>query len=78
MENNTTQKQKIKIFYSNPFRWIYTLFNIATAMIGYNIHGNIFYSIMDFIFAPIAWMWWLIGQDINITIIRDTFSFFFN
>lgn len=76
MKNNTTQE--IKINYSNPFRWVYTLFSIATAMVGYNIHGNVFYSIADFIFTPIAWIWWLIGQDVNMTVIRDTFSFFFN
>lgn len=77
MKNKETTKEIIKINF-NPFRWVYTLFSIATAMIGYNIHGNWFYSIMDFIFTPIAWIWWLIGQDVNMTIIRDTFSFFFN
>jgi len=74
MKNNKT----IEINYLSPWRIIYTLFCIATSMIGYQIHGNVFYSIVDFLFTPIAWMWWLIGRDVNISIIKDTFSFFFN
>lgn len=77
MKNNNITKE-VTINYTSPWRWIYTLFCIATAMIGYNIHGNVFYSIVNFFLTPISWIWWLIGQDVNMTIIRDTFSFFFN
>jgi hypothetical protein len=31
---------------------------------------------LDFIFWPIAWCKWLICQQVNLTIIKATFSFF--
>jgi hypothetical protein len=46
-------------------------------MIGYNIHGSIGYAIVDFFFAPIVWIKWLIYHEVNLTIIKETFSFFF-
>lgn len=55
----------------------YVIFNCLTAMIGYHIHSSIFWSIVDWLFAPIVWIKWLICQDVNMTIIRETFSFFF-
>lgn len=56
---------------------LYTLFCIATAMIGYNIHHNLAFSFVNFLFAPISWIFWLIGHDVNMSIIKETFSFFF-
>ena len=55
---------------------IYTLFCIFTAIVGYAIHHSIFYAIINFIFAPIAWVYWLICQDVNLTVIQNAFSFF--
>lgn len=54
----------------------YLFFSVATAMIGYHIHGSVGYAILNFIFAPISWIVWLIGHDVNMTIIKETFSFF--
>ncbi len=52
------------------------IFCICTAMVGYKIHGSGFWAVVDFIFAPFAWAKWLIMQQVNMSIIRDTFSFF--
>jgi len=57
-------------------RLLYLLIAIGTAIIGYNIHGNIFYSIANFIFWPISWLVWLINHDVNLTIIKSAFDFF--
>jgi len=57
---------------------IYTIVCVCTAMIGYNIHGSIFWSIMDFIFTPFAWIKWLMYHEVTLKIIKDTFSFFLN
>jgi len=55
----------------NPVsRLIYTILCVCTAIIGYRIHGSIFWSIIDFIFMPIAWIKWLICQEVNITLIN--------
>jgi len=56
---------------------IYILFCLVTSMVGYHIHHSIFWSIMDWIFAPFAWCKWLIMQQVNMTIIHETFAFFF-
>jgi hypothetical protein len=56
---------------------LYTVFSVCTAMIGYHIHYSWFWTIMDFLFAPIAWIKWLICHEVCITIIKHTFPFFF-
>lgn len=57
------------------FFWF--IFGVVTAMIGYHIHNSLFWSIMDFIFTPLAWVKWMVCQEVNLTIIKNTFSFFF-
>lgn len=55
---------------------IYLTFSVCVAMIGYTIHGNMFYSILDFVFTPVAVIYWLIDKDLNLTVIKHTFEFF--
>jgi hypothetical protein len=57
-------------------RAIYLIFALCTAMIGYTIHGSLFWAIVDFFFSPIAWCKWLICHEVNMTIIHQTFDFF--
>ena len=54
----------------------YFLFCIATAMIGNHIGNGLFFTILNFFFAPIFCAKWLICHDVNVSIIKDTFSFF--
>ena len=56
--------------------WIYLILSIATGMIGYHIHGSVFWAIMDFIFMPFVWCKWLIMHQVNMSIIKHTFMFF--
>jgi hypothetical protein len=58
------------------FNFPYILFQLPTAMIGYTIHNSFGWAIMDFIFAPLAWCKWLIMQEVNMSIIKETFNFF--
>lgn len=55
---------------------IYTLICTASAMIGYTIHGSIFYAIINFIFAPISIVYWLISHQLTFEVIKETFKFF--
>ncbi len=55
-----------------------TIACLFTAMIGHSIHHSLFWAIVDFFFAPLAWAKWLICHQVNMTIIRETFAFFFN
>ena len=57
--------------------FMYTILCVATAMIGYNIHNDIFWAIVDFLFMPIVWCKWLIYEEVNISIIEETFEFLF-
>jgi hypothetical protein len=61
-------------------RKLYQLFTLViatcTAMIGHQIHGGWFWTIMDFIFFPLAWIKWLICHEVNLSIIKATFSWF--
>lgn len=64
---------------SHPFAavlWVF--FQISTAMIGFAWHKSIFWAIVNFIFPVLTWLKWLICQDVNMTIIKSAFSFFFN
>lgn len=54
----------------------YTFICLATAIIGKEIHGSIFWAIVDFFFAPLVWLKWLICEEVNITIIKSAFAFF--
>lgn len=54
------------------------IISVLTAMIGYTIHHSGFWSIMDFFFWPFAWIKWLVLQQVNLDIIKHTFSRFFN
>ena len=51
-------------------------FAIPTAMVGHHIHGSMFWAIMDLIFWPFALIKWVIYQEITLTIIKETFSWF--
>ncbi len=57
-------------------RLIYLIFIIATVIVGYEIHHSIFWSIVDFFFAPFAWIKWMFCHEVNLTIIKSAFSFF--
>lgn len=48
-----------------------------TSMIGYHIHGSIFFAILDWIFWPLTVLKWLIFHEVTLTIIKETFSWFF-
>lgn len=57
---------------------IYLIIAVITAMIGYQIHGSIGWSIVDFFCWPIAWIKWLICQECTLSVIKAAFSWFSN
>ena len=59
-------------------RLLWTIVCTMTAMVGYTIHGSIFWAIMDFIFTPLAWIKWLIYHQVSLAVIKKTFDFFLN
>lgn len=67
---------KVSVKIGRPFKFIYFIIAVLTAMIGYEIHHNGLYSIVNFIFWPISWIYWLICHDVNMSVIKATFGFF--
>jgi hypothetical protein len=55
---------------------VYLIFCICTAMVGYTIHGSVFWSIMDFIFTAFAWIKWLILHEVTLDVLQRTFNWF--
>ena len=57
--------------------------SLFTAIVAFNInekvlHSNfpLFWAIIDFLFWPFVWVKWILLQEVNLTIIKDSFSFF--
>lgn len=57
-------------------RLFYIIIALFTSVVGYKIHGSIFWAIVDWIFWPFVWLKWFICQEVNISIIKEAFSFF--
>ena len=57
---------------------LYLIFAVCTSMIGYHIHNSLFWAIVDLFFTPIAWAKWLICHEVTLSIIKTTFTWFFN
>lgn len=55
---------------------LYVIFCICTSIVGIQIHHNAFYAIINFILVPISWLYCVICHDVNMTVIREAFSFF--
>lgn len=58
------------------FQFIYFILCLSTAIIGKQIHGSVFWAVIDFFFMPPAWLKWLICQEVSISVIRAAFDFF--
>jgi hypothetical protein len=52
------------------------IFALPTAIIGYNINQSGFWAFIDFLFWPLAWLKWVICQEVNLTIIKQSFEWF--
>lgn len=69
-------KENIKIGCRVPF--IGFLGAVITATIGQSIHHSFWWGIVDFFCWPLVWAKWIICRDVNLTLIRDCFSWFLN
>ena len=51
--------------------------SIVVGIIGYTIHGSLFWAIIDGFFYPIAIIKWLICHELTLAVIKKTFTWFF-
>lgn len=56
---------------------LYTIFCVLTAMISYTINNSIIWAILAFFFSPLCWIKWLVCHDVTLSVIKETFSWFF-
>ncbi len=56
---------------------LYFIFSITTGMIGHTIHGSYFWAFIDFWLVPIVWVKWILYHQVTLTIIKETFGWFF-
>jgi len=54
---------------------LYIIFSVCTAMVGYTIHGSVFWSVVDFLFTIIAIAKWLIFHELTLSVVKETFRF---
>jgi len=57
---------------------LYLLIAILTAVIGYQIDKSIVWGLFNFFLWPLAWVKWLVLKQVNLTIIKKSFSGFFS
>ena len=53
------------------------IIEIITGMVGYEIHGSPLWTIIDLIFAPVAWAKWIICHEVTLEIIKHSLAWFF-
>ena len=50
---------------------------VVTGMVGYHIHHSLFWAVMDFVVWPLALCKWLLCEQVTLSIVKETFAFFF-
>ena len=55
---------------------LYLTFLLLTYNVGFKIHGSIKWAIFDTLFAPIAWIKWMILHEVNLTLIKESINWF--
>lgn len=59
-------------------RFMYLIGCLLTSMVGFQIHNSIFWSIVDFFFAPLVILKWIICKEVTLKIVKQSFEWFFN
>lgn len=54
---------------------LYFIFALATAMIGYQLRHDVVMALVNFVFAPLSWVVWLVRHEVNLTVLKQTFGF---
>lgn len=68
--------KEIKVVYrDNSLFW--GVFCTFTAIVGVEVHNLSIWTLVDFFFAPIVWVYWLLTHQVTIQIIKDSFDFLY-
>ena len=58
-------------------RLLYIVFAACISMIGYTINNSLAWAIVNYLFAPLSLIKWMICHEITLNVIKTTFSWFF-
>lgn len=56
---------------------LYLIFCVLTGMIAHKLYHDVLIAIICALFAPIAWIKWLICHDVTLAVLKATFNWFF-
>jgi hypothetical protein len=59
-------------------QFTYIIIGACTGIIGHQIHGSVFWAILNGLLPPVAWIKWIICQEVTWSIIKNSFDWFFN
>jgi L-lactate permease len=66
----------MQVKYYRPFN---SVLAVVVGMIGYKLNNDsFFWGIVDGLFYPIALIKWIVCDELTLTLIKQTFPFFFN
>lgn len=57
--------------------FLYLILCVITGMIGYELHGSIFWAVVDFFLMPLVWVKWLLMKEVTWEVIKSTFDWFY-
>jgi hypothetical protein len=61
---------------SSNYSWV---FAYIVGVLGYNLNNNsLFWGIIDGLFYPIVLIKWLICEELTLSLVKQSFPFFFN
>jgi hypothetical protein len=58
-------------------RLLYLICAVITGMVAWTITHHWVWVLLCFIFWPVAWVYWLVTHQVNLSIIKETFPWFF-
>ena len=65
----------MQVKYYSPFN---SVLAVIVGMIGYKLNNDsLFWGIIDGLFYPIALIKWIVCDELTLTLIKQTFPFFF-
>jgi membrane protein YdbS with pleckstrin-like domain len=77
MNQKSNQLNAVKSCTYMMYQWLHLLFAIFTGQIGYAIHHNLAWSVIDAIFFPLAWIKWIFYHEVTLNIIKHSFDWFY-
>ena len=64
------------MLYRESYSLLFIVCELITANVGFHKHHSLFWTIIDVILMPITWIKWILLQEVNLTMIEQSFNWF--